>query len=81
VGLRRPIYKILSTVGSFRSVPSKHYILIPQWSESRVWNAALDGVQVVVSTHAILLDALTHGFVKMTSLALLVFDEGTTLSH
>lgn len=49
---------------------------IDKWSLESIWNAALAGVQVVVSTHAILLDALTHGFVKMSTLALLIFDEG-----
>jgi ERCC4-related helicase len=33
-------------------------------------------MQVIVSTHAVLADALTHGFVKMANLALLIFDEG-----
>jgi hypothetical protein len=38
-------------------------------------------VQVVVSTHQILLDALSHGFVSLKDLALLVFDEGTSISR
>ena len=50
---------------------------VEHWSNQKVWNAFLDGVQVVVSTHAVLADALTHGFVTMAKLALLVFDEGT----
>jgi hypothetical protein len=36
----------------------------------------LNNIQIIVSTHAVLADALTHGFVKMLDLALLVFDEG-----
>lgn len=32
--------------------------------------------QIIVSTYQILLDALTHGFVKIKSLALIVLDEG-----
>jgi RecG-like helicase len=48
-----------------------------RWSEQRIWDAILDNVQIVVSTHAVLADALTHGFVKMSNLALLIFDEGT----
>ncbi|OQU96383.1 hypothetical protein CLAIMM_02472 isoform 1 [Cladophialophora immunda] len=48
---------------------------VDRWSEQRIWDAALSGVQIVVSTHAVLLDALAHGFVQMTRLALLVFDE------
>jgi ERCC4-related helicase len=47
-----------------------------RWSEQRIWNAVLDNVQIVISTPAVLADALTHGFVKMCDLALLVFDEG-----
>jgi hypothetical protein len=47
-----------------------------RWSEQRVWNAILDNIQVVVSPHDVLADALGHGFVKMTDLALLIFDEG-----
>jgi len=34
---------------------------------------------VVVSTHAVLKDALTHGFVNIGTLALLVFDEGKSI--
>ena len=49
---------------------------VDKWSELKVWEAALDQARVVVSTHAVLCDALRHGFVKLTSLALLVFDEG-----
>lgn len=49
---------------------------VDRWSEQRIWDAALKDVQIVVSTHAILADALTYGFVRMTKLALLVFDEG-----
>jgi hypothetical protein len=46
------------------------------WSNQEIWDAALRGFKVVFSTHAVLADALTHGFVKLQSLALLVFDEG-----
>jgi ERCC4-related helicase len=46
------------------------------WSNQEVWDAALRGFKVVFSTHAVLADALTHGFVRLQSLALLVFDEG-----
>lgn len=44
--------------------------------EDKIWKAVLTDVQIVVSTHAILLDALGHGYVPMSRLALLVFDEG-----
>jgi len=49
---------------------------VDRWSEQRIWDAVLSDIQVVISTHAVLLDALTHGFVKMAHLALLIFDEG-----
>ncbi|KAF1812933.1 ATP-dependent helicase dcl2 [Eremomyces bilateralis CBS 781.70] len=48
---------------------------VDRWSEQRIWDAALQGVRVVFSTHAVLADALSHGFIKMAQLALLVFDE------
>jgi ERCC4-related helicase len=48
---------------------------VHRWS-SQYWNAALFEVRIVVSTHAVLADALRHGFVTMPMLALLVFDEG-----
>lgn len=49
---------------------------VDRWSEQRIWDAALKDARVVVSTHAVLADALAHGFVRITNLALLVFDEG-----
>ena len=44
--------------------------------EAPIWEAVLDGVRIVVSTYQILLDALSHAFVRMDQLALIVFDEG-----
>lgn len=49
---------------------------VDKWSQQSTWDAALDQVRVVVSTHAILSDALRHAFVSLNGLALLVFDEG-----
>lgn len=49
---------------------------VDRWTEQAVWNNALKDIRVVCSTHAILFDALNHGFVRMSQLALLVFDEG-----
>lgn len=49
---------------------------VHRWSEPHIWDAVLANVQVVVSTHAVLADALAHGFVKMLQLALLIYDEG-----
>ncbi|OQN96096.1 hypothetical protein B0A48_18342 [Cryoendolithus antarcticus] len=48
---------------------------VDKWSELRIWDAALDQARVIVSTHAVLADALRHGFIRLTSLALLIFDE------
>lgn len=50
---------------------------IDHWTEQAVWDAVLLNVRVVLSTHQVLLDALTHAFVKMRRLALLIFDEGS----
>ncbi len=52
---------------------------VDRWSEQRIWDAALKDVRVVVSTHAVLADALCHGFVRVAQLALLIFDEGESL--
>ena len=49
---------------------------VDRWSEQRIWDAALDQCRIIVSTHAVLADALQHGFVRISSLALLIFDEG-----
>ncbi|KAJ5814097.1 ATP-dependent helicase dcl2-2 [Penicillium pulvis] len=48
---------------------------VDRWGEKAIWDAALAGVRVAVSTHQVLLDALTHGFVNMGQFSLLVFDE------
>ena len=49
---------------------------VERWTSQNVWNTVLQDVRVVVSTHAVLADALSHGFVTMGKLALIVFDEG-----
>lgn len=49
---------------------------VDRWSTQALWDAVLLNVRVVVSTYQILLDALTHAFVPMSRIALLVFDEG-----
>ena len=46
------------------------------WTEQAIWDAVLKDMQVVVSTHAVLADAMTPGFVRITELGLIVFDEG-----
>lgn len=48
---------------------------VDSWAKS-TWQTALINVKVVISTHRVLLDALIHGFVKISTLSLLVFDEG-----
>jgi ERCC4-related helicase len=53
---------------------------VDRWSSQRIWDAALFDVRIVVSTPAVLADALSHGFVTMPRLALLVFDEGENSS-
>ncbi|KAJ5247883.1 hypothetical protein N7468_002866 [Penicillium chermesinum] len=49
---------------------------VDRWTQQSEWDAVLRDVRVVVSTYAILADALTHGFVRILQLSLLVFDEG-----
>ena len=49
---------------------------IDRWSNQETWDAALLDMRIIVSTPAVLADALEHGFVKIGKLALLVFDEG-----
>jgi ERCC4-related helicase len=46
-----------------------------KWTE-KLWDAVLTNVNIVVSTYAVLHEALCHAFVSMESLALIVFDEG-----
>ncbi|KAL3481424.1 dicer-like protein 2-1 [Aspergillus californicus] len=45
------------------------------WTEQAVWDVVLKDVQVVISTHAVLVDAMTHGFVRISQLGLIIFDE------
>ncbi|KAJ5436242.1 ATP-dependent helicase dcl2-2 [Penicillium cf. griseofulvum] len=52
---------------------------VDHWREKAVWDAALFGVRIAVSTHQVLLDALTHGYTKIDQFSLLVFDEESDL--
>jgi len=52
---------------------------VNRWSDKATWDAVLTNVRIVVSTYAVLCDALLHAFVGMKSLALIVFDEGELL--
>ncbi|PYH49827.1 putative RNA helicase/RNAse III [Aspergillus saccharolyticus JOP 1030-1] len=45
------------------------------WTDQAVWDAVLRDVQVVFSTHAVLADAMSHGFVRIGQLSLMIFDE------
>jgi ERCC4-related helicase len=47
------------------------------WTTQSDWDQVLRNIRIVISTHQILLDALTHGFVRLSKLALLIFDEGS----
>ena len=49
---------------------------VDRWTDKGDWDAVLTNVNIVVSTYAVLHDALCHGFVNMESLALIIFDEG-----
>ena len=54
---------------------------VDKWTDQKLWDAVLTNVRVVVGTPQVLVDALTHGFVRMSRLALLVFDEGMCTLH
>ncbi|KAJ5751466.1 ATP-dependent helicase dcl2 [Penicillium nucicola] len=49
------------------------------WRNQSIWDNALQGMKVIFSTHAVLADALTHGFMLLNRLALIVFDEGNRI--
>ncbi|RAQ53124.1 ATP-dependent helicase dcl2 [Aspergillus flavus] len=48
---------------------------VERWKSQYIWDELLKDKQVVVSTHAVLFEALTHGFVRISQLGLLIFDE------
>ncbi|KAH7122262.1 dicer-like protein 2 [Dendryphion nanum] len=48
---------------------------VDHWSDQAVWDGILHNIRIVLSTHKVLLDALTHGFVRIQQLALIIFDE------
>ncbi|CCU83126.1 Dicer 2 [Blumeria hordei DH14] len=45
------------------------------WVNQSHWDSILHNISIVVSTYQILTDALTHGFVNIKNLALIIFDE------
>ncbi|KAI7469244.1 P-loop containing nucleoside triphosphate hydrolase protein [Hortaea werneckii] len=59
-------YRVISLTGSDG---------VDKWTDKKLWDAVLTNVRVVVGTPAVLMDALTHGFVRIHRLALLVIDE------
>ncbi|XPS72365.1 Dicer-like protein 2 [Ascochyta lentis] len=56
---------------------------VDHWTEQGVWDAVLQNVRIVLSTHQVLYDALAHAFVRIDELALIIFDEAhhCTLKH
>ncbi|KAI1136686.1 hypothetical protein F5Y05DRAFT_390571 [Hypoxylon sp. FL0543] len=48
---------------------------VDTWTDVRTWDDYLRNVRVVVSTHQVLLDAISHAFVGLDRLSLVVFDE------
>lgn len=54
---------------------------VDHWTEQSLWKSVLHNVRIVLSTHQVLYDALAHAFVKMDELALLIFDEGQSVSR
>ena len=49
---------------------------VERWKDKKLWDFVLENVRIVVSTPQILYEALTHGFVLLARLSLLIFDEG-----
>jgi ERCC4-related helicase len=53
---------------------------VDAWSTKAVWDAMLLNTRIVVSTYQILFDAVSHAFVPLSSLCLVVVDEGVQRS-
>ncbi|KUI57727.1 Dicer-like protein 2 [Cytospora mali] len=58
---------------------SQHKIItgannVDSWSKS-TWERALTNIRIVVSTHQVVLDALLHSFIQISSISLIIFDE------
>jgi ERCC4-related helicase len=49
---------------------------VDAWSDQGVWDGVLLNVRIVVATYQILLDAVSHSFIQLASLSLIVIDEG-----
>ncbi|KAF2766032.1 P-loop containing nucleoside triphosphate hydrolase protein [Teratosphaeria nubilosa] len=76
VALSNQQYQVIQEhLAAFRIITLTGADGVDKWTDQRLWDATLLGVDVVVGTPAVLADALTHGFVRMDELSLLVFDE------
>ncbi|EPE27300.1 P-loop containing nucleoside triphosphate hydrolase [Glarea lozoyensis ATCC 20868] len=68
-------HSIKSQIGSVESIFLSSADNVDRWTVKSLWDAVLENVKIVVSTYQVLLDALTHGFVEMEVLGMIVFDE------
>ena len=48
---------------------------LEKWTDKHMWKDFTTGVHVVVGTPAVLVEALTHAYVKISDLSLCIFDE------
>ncbi|KAK4454948.1 dicer-like protein 2 [Podospora aff. communis PSN243] len=48
---------------------------VDSWRDQKTWDDILRNIRIVVSTYQILFDAVSHGFVQLSSLSLIVIDE------
>jgi ERCC4-related helicase len=72
-------YKVISSnIPGVKSRTLTGLDKVELWTDQIIWDAVLQDVRIVISTHAVLADALGHGFVTITQIALIVFDEGET---
>lgn len=62
-----PAYQVKLLVGSDK---------LDKWTDQWHWDTILANVDVVIGTPRVLEEALEHGFVSLTKISLLVFDEG-----
>lgn len=66
ISLELPVYHIIILTGLDN---------VDKWTDQKLWDATLNGVHVVIATPAVLLDALSHAFVTISNVSLVVFDE------
>ncbi|KAI0506601.1 dicer-like protein 2 [Xylaria bambusicola] len=76
VALCEQQFKVIgSQIGAFPIKMLNGADNIDAWFDKRIWSDYLSNVRVVVSTYQILSDAITHAFVQISQLCLIVFDE------